>query len=92
MYGVSNKLHHIMKRIPFRPVIIGVLIGIALFLAPIFILRVGLFILVISALFRLARRRRMQRFGAYGYTPWHRHQEKPVINLRNRDVEDIAID
>jgi hypothetical protein len=81
-----------MKRIPIRPVIIGTLIGIALYLAPIFILRVGLFILVVGALFRLARRRRIHRFGGYGYSHWNSRQEKPIINLRNRDVEDISID
>ena len=81
-----------MKRIPFRSVITGILLGTALYLAPIFILRVGLFLLVVNALFRLGRRRRMQRFGAYGHPHWNMQHDKPIINLRHRDVEDISID
>ena len=80
-----------MRRFPLRPVILGILAGTALFIAPIFFVRVGLFILVVGALFRLGRRRRYM-MHPHGHPYWQMQQESNVVNLRNRNAQDIAID
>ena len=53
----------------FKPIIIGILIGAALFFMPFFILRVFLFFFIIGAVFRFFWWRRWNRWNGYWYGP-----------------------
>jgi hypothetical protein len=53
-----------------RSVAAGLLLGVALFLLPFFLLRVALFVLLIGGAFRLIRGRRSER-GGFGQG-WHK--------------------
>ena len=84
-----------MKRFPFRPIFAGILIGTAIFFAPFFLFRAALFILIIGGLFRLFGRRWYGMHYRHGGFPQHYGSmgDGPnIINLRSRDVADIAID
>lgn len=78
-----------MKRVPFRPIAAGILLGTAVFLAPFFLLRAVLMVALIGAIFRAAGRRRHhmhhQDHYHYGRTP-------QPLSLRNRDAAEISID
>lgn len=53
----------------FKPIIIGILIGAALFFMPFFILRVFLFFFIIGAIFRFFWWRRWSGWNGPGYGP-----------------------
>ncbi|MPR35296.1 hypothetical protein [Salmonirosea aquatica] len=50
-----------------KPIVFGILWGIALFYLPFFVLRVAIVFLIIASLFRLFRGREWHRRGNYGY-------------------------
>ncbi len=55
-----------MKRTLFKPIVGGLIAGIALFLMPFFLLRIALFFLVVGTLFRIFVRR---KFSGMGFGP-----------------------
>lgn len=66
-----------------KPVIIGVLLGIALFILPFFIINVLLFFVIGSLIFRVFMWRRFKRWGytQYSFRPYKSRPQGPVINI-----------
>lgn len=71
-----------MNREILKPILIGVLLGAALFIMPFFLLRAIVFFLIIGALFRLFRGRRFGR--------WHHPQLHPAFadTIRNMNEQE----
>jgi hypothetical protein len=80
-----------MKRFPFRPILIGALIGAVLFFAPFILFRILLIAFIVGLIFRIAGRRRY-----YDYHAHHRYAGMPadehVLSLHRNSTRDIHID
>jgi hypothetical protein len=72
-----------MNNILLKSIAAGLLIGLALFIMPFFLIRLAFFLLIIGALFRLFGRRRFGR----GWGPWG-HSRMPAFADRIRQMSD----
>ncbi len=69
-----------MDREIIKPILIGILLGAALFIMPFFLIGAIMFFLIIGALFRLFRGRRFGR--------WHRRELHPAFADTIRDMSE----
>jgi hypothetical protein len=58
-----------MNRYAFKPILIGLLLGVALFIIPFFVAKAIVFFLIVGALFRYVKRRRIRKGNAHELHP-----------------------
>jgi hypothetical protein len=69
-----------MNRETVKPILIGILLGAALFMMPFFLIRALVFFLIIGALFRLLRGRSFRR--------WNHRELHPAFTDTIRDMNE----
>ncbi len=70
-----------MNREIVKPILIGILLGAALFIMPFFLIRALVFFLIIGALFRLFR-------GGRRFRRWHHRELHPAFTDTIRDMSE----
>jgi len=69
-----------------KPILVGILVGAALFVLPFFVLRVLVFFLLIGGLFRLLAGR-WSRWGRYGYGRFHPAMADAIRSMSEEDYQ-----